>query len=365
MVRTVAIAGLGAAARQIHLPALARLPGAQVVGGCDPLARPAAFPFPVFATVEELLARSAPDILVVAAPTGHHAALARAGLEAGCHIFCEKPFADDLGEARALVSLAGARGRRIVVNNQYRFMRSHAAARARIGGPDFGALLFLDARQTIRADARTEAGWRGRDPRRTCKDFGTHVFDLCRFFFGADPRAVDARMPRGDNLGGPDFLNLIRLEFPGDRVAQITLDRLARGPQRYLELRLDGSRGAIETTLGGSAEVRLGLARRTRRPFAAVDIAPGGSARLYADGAGERGRRIATDPREPFVAATRRLLAAFLAALDSGGIPPCDGADNLRTLALMLAAYESAERGAPVAPCYDAPSQAGTGGAQP
>ena len=60
---TVALAGVGAAARSIHLPALAKLGDVSVVGGSDPTLPPG-FSFPVFATVDELLDRTRPDILV-------------------------------------------------------------------------------------------------------------------------------------------------------------------------------------------------------------------------------------------------------------------------------------------------------------
>ncbi len=356
--RTIGLVGLGAAARQIHLPAYAKLPGLRVVGGSDPAARGGDFPFPLFATVDELLERTRPDILAVVTPTSLHFTHARLGLQAGCHVFCEKPFMSDLDEAAEIVALAHAVGRWAVVNNQYRFMNVHRAAKELIGGPDVGPLLFLSAEQTFVRSDRTEAGWRGEDPRRTCKEFGTHVLDLCRFFFAEDPRVISARMPKPGHPGGPDHLNLIRLEFSGDRVAQITLDRLARGRHRYLDLRLDGGDGCIETSLGGNVHLGVGIQGGARTPYLALDLAPGASARVYTARSGPRGKRIATDPLDIFAAATSRLLGGFLAALDTGGVPPCHGEDNLRTLALMLAAYESHERGVPIEMDYR-PAQVG------
>ena len=70
---SVAIAGLGTAARQIHLPAYAGI-GVRVVGGCDPRVKgdpafsPTRFRFPVFATVQELLDGTRPDLLAVVTP---------------------------------------------------------------------------------------------------------------------------------------------------------------------------------------------------------------------------------------------------------------------------------------------------------
>jgi D-apiose dehydrogenase len=349
-VTAVALAGLGAAARQIHLPALAKLGReVKVVGGCDPAARPQDFPFPLFASVEEMLDRARPDLLVIATPPGARFALARLGLEAGCHLFCEKPFMPTLEEARAVSSLARERKRSVVVNNQYRFMNIHREAKAQIGRPEFGELLFLSAEQTFFVSEETEKGWRGREPERTCREFGTHVLDLCRFFFDEDPRAVTARMPRGPKGDGPDYLDLIHLEFSADRVAQITLDRLSRGPHRYLTLRLDGTVGCVETHLGGGVELTAGLRGRTRRPYLHVDASMGGRARLYH---GERFRKIASDPLDTFAHATRRLLRAFLEALETGGVPPCHAEDNTRTLALMLAAYESHRKRATIAMEY-------------
>jgi predicted dehydrogenase len=339
----IAIAGLGAAAQQIHLPAYGRLSLLETVGGFDPAADGRKYTFPLFTTAEEMLERAKPDILAVVTPPDSHYELTRLGLLAGCHVFCEKPFMNTLEEARDIVSLSKRVSRWVVVNNQYRFMNIHQEAKKKIGSPEFGELLFLSVQQTFCVTEHTERGWRGQDPRRTCKEFGTHVFDLCRFFFDEDPSALTARMPKASRPEGPDFLNLIQLEFSGDRVAHIMLDRLCRGPTRYLALRLDGSRGCVETQLGGNLEMKAGI--RGRRPYLDFDLSLGGRALLYA---GRKVKKIAADPLDLFAHATSRLLGAFLKALDEQGVPPCHAEDNLRTLALMLAAYESAELKGPV-----------------
>lgn len=345
MTAKIALAGLGKAARTIHLPAIGSIKDLHVVGGYDPASPGAAFPFPLFSSPAEMLEKTRPDILVVATPPASHFALARVGLEAGCHVFCEKPFMDSQEEVDEILGLARRAQRWIVVNNQFRFMNIYRGAKERIGTPGFGDLLFLSASQTFVVSPETEAGWRGAERRRTCKDFGTHVFDLCRFFFGEDPISILARMPKGANQESPDYLNLLQLEFSGDRVAQITLNRLARGRHSYLDLRLDGSAGCIETHLGGGVEVAAGVRGGTKRPYFRADISLGGTAILYQ---GEHETKIASEPANVFAHGTRRLLEAFLQALESGTVPPCNGEDNRQTLALMLAAYESAETRAPV-----------------
>lgn len=341
----VAIAGLGKSTQQIHLPAYKGLPDLQVVGGCDPIARAEDFSFPLFPSVPEMLERTQPEILAVATPPASHFQLAHLGLEAGCHVFCEKPFMNTLEEADAIIALAAKARRQVVVNNQFRFMRVHQAAREAIGSSYFGDLMFLSMTQTFLVTEETEAGWRGLDPQRTAKEFGTHALDLCRYFFNENPASISARMPRGSQPNGPDHLNLIQLEFSRDRMAHITLDRLSRGRHRYLDVRLDGDAGSIETSLGGRLEARAGIRPATRRPFFKFDLAMGGRAHLYR---GERSSVLAREPLNVFGAATRELMRAFLVALERNETPPCNAADNRHTLALMLAAYESDEKRSPI-----------------
>jgi predicted dehydrogenase len=341
MNKKVALAGIGAAARQIHLPALAKLPNMELVGAYDPAVRSQHFPCPLFSTAEEMLERARPDILIVAAPPASHFELTRLGLQAGCHVLCEKPFMTTLEEASEIVALAKEVKRWVVVNNQYRFMNIHAAAKKKIGNPEFGELLFVSVQQTFCTTENTEAGWRGQGRRRTCLEFGTHVLDLCRFFFGEEPLRITAHMPRSGNPQGPDLLDLILVEFSGGRVAQITLDRLWRGPTRYLTIRLDGSNGCIETELGGHLELSAGIRGGSRTPYLSFDFSPGGRARLLQ---GEKSRKIATEPLDVFASATSRLLQAFVEALEHDKVPVCNAQDNLRTLALMLAAYESDDK---------------------
>jgi predicted dehydrogenase len=339
--RTAAIVGLGVAARTIHLPALAKLTNIRVAGGCDPVAKSGDFHFPIFSTPSQMLEKVKPDILIIATPPAFHFELTCLGLRAGCHVLCEKPFTETLEEADALISLSHKMRRWIVVNNQYRFMNIHRKAKEFIGRPDFGKLLFLRAHQTFFTDPKTEAGWRGAQLQRTGKEFATHVLDLCRFFFDEEPVSILSRMPKPERPDGPDYLNLIQLEFPGDRVAHVILDRLSRGRHSYLDMQLDGTVGCVETHIGGGIELRAGVQGGTRKPFLKADISMGGWARLYHR---EAFQKIASDPLDIFASATSRLIKAFLEALDTPSVPPCNAEDNRRTLALMLSAYESNNR---------------------
>src|SRR5262249_44070496 len=153
----------------------------QLVGGYD-IARPSKpFPFPVFASLERLLTTTRPDILVVATPPSSHVDLSRQALLAGCHVFCEKPLAEDLAGADELVEMSATLNRHVVVNSEFPYMPIHQAAKQAMKTPEFGRLLFMAAHQTFLVTPETEAGWRGQDRQRTLKEFGSHVLDLARF----------------------------------------------------------------------------------------------------------------------------------------------------------------------------------------
>lgn len=340
--RRIGLVGLGAAAKNIHLPAIRKTSALELVGGVDPLAKPGQHPFPIFASLAEMLERAAPDIVAIVTPPDSHYDLICQALAAGAHVFCEKPFVETLKQGRDVIARAAAADRHVVVNNEFRFMNVHEAAHRQIGTDRFGELLFVSIHQTFFVTNDTEAGWRGESNRRTCFEFGTHALDLCRYFFGEEPSKISARMPKPGRADGPDYLNLIQMEFSGDRVAHITLDRLSRGPHRYLDIRLDGTQACVETRIGGQAELAFGIRGGSKKPYAQLNFAPSASAHLYL---GERRQKLATDPLDLFANSTAKLLGAMAQAIDRNQLPPCGAGDNLNTLALMLAAYESSDRG--------------------
>lgn len=336
----VAMAGLGTAAKTIHLPAFKKIKEVEVVGGYDPAC--SVQEVNQFDTLEELLSQTKPDVLAIATPPAFHLDIARAGLQAGCHIFCEKPLANSMEEANEMQRLAENAGRHVVVNSEFPYMPIHLAAKAQIGGKKFGELRFLDVRQSFFTSAETEAGWRGEDVQRTFKEFGTHVLDLCKFFYDERPIKMRSAMPRPGDPSGPDYLCIVELVFSGERHALIVLDRLTRGQHRYLDVRLVGDHSTVQTSIGGRLEATGGLKPSTRRPFIDIDVAWGGSARRYQ---GERYVTIARAPIDLFADATARLFREFLAALRLGEKPP-NGIDEARhTLAMLYGAYEGAEGG--------------------
>lgn len=129
-----AIIGCGKIADS-HASQIQRIEGCEIVAVCDrePLmARQLFERFPVgryYASVEELLNESRPDVVHITTPPATHFGLARICLEAGCHVYVEKPFTLYAHEAQTLIRTAEARGLKITAGHDDQF--SHVAQRMR------------------------------------------------------------------------------------------------------------------------------------------------------------------------------------------------------------------------------------------
>jgi predicted dehydrogenase len=70
---------------------------------------------PEFGDYYEALKATKPDVVSINTYPETHASYARAALEAGCHVFCEKPLAETVAEAQSIVDLARAKNRKLVI----------------------------------------------------------------------------------------------------------------------------------------------------------------------------------------------------------------------------------------------------------
>jgi predicted dehydrogenase len=122
----VAIVGCGKIADQ-HVQAIQRIAGSSVVAVCDrePLmAQQLAERFGIggcHADLAELLRVEKPDVVHITTPPQSHHALALQCLEAGCHVYLEKPFTVTAAEAADLVAAARRVGRLVTAGHNYQF----------------------------------------------------------------------------------------------------------------------------------------------------------------------------------------------------------------------------------------------------
>ena len=141
----VAIVGCGKIADD-HAEQIQRIKGCQIVGVCDrePLmAQQIAERFPIqrhFDNLDNLLSEAKPDVVHITTPPQSHFSIAKACLEAGSHVYVEKPFAIDEQQVRELVAFADTRGLKITAGHDDQFRHSARLMRDLIrsgylGGP--------------------------------------------------------------------------------------------------------------------------------------------------------------------------------------------------------------------------------------
>lgn len=70
---------------------------------------------PEFSDYYSALSTSKPDVVSINTYPETHAAYAKAAIEAGCHVFCEKPLAETVEEAQSIVDAARAKRRKLVI----------------------------------------------------------------------------------------------------------------------------------------------------------------------------------------------------------------------------------------------------------
>jgi predicted dehydrogenase len=184
--------------------------------------------------------------------------------------------------------------------------------------------------------------WRRAMPNRTLFEGGVHLVDLLLMLYEERAEAVYARRSAGLEPGrDADAIHLLTIEFPGNRLAQITIDRLCRAGTRYIELRADCEEASLRASHGGRVLLQLGM-KRAERPGARLHFGLGGLAWI------ERGtsrKTIARSPRNPGVVATGSLFRKIDDAFRRNVEPPASGREARDGLEIIDAAYRSAETG--------------------
>lgn len=150
-----------------------------------------------YATIEDICADPEVAIVHLCTPNHLHFAHARAAVEAGKHVVCEKPLANTAAEARELMELADARGVVGAVNYNLRFYPLCQEAHARVLAGEVGEVrllhgeycqdwLFLPTDWNWRLDP--ELG----GPLRAVADIGTHWLDMITWITGLEVTEVMA-----------------------------------------------------------------------------------------------------------------------------------------------------------------------------
>ena len=309
---------------------IAGAPGYRLVGVADAAAAGRAWAeqdlqVPAFRDLGRALRVTGADVVVLASPPSTHRPLAELALAEGCHVIVEKPLAHTFADAAAVAVAADRAGRHAMVSQNYRFRRQSRALRDLVTARALGALLGvrISCRRDLRARWISPRDWRGRMRHPYLLDMAIHHVDMLRMMTGAEVVEVDAR-----SWGAPDG------PFKHDPTVEALLTLADGTPVSY------GGTWAeplAETSWNGDWELVGSRGRATWSE--GFDDAMRGVVRFGKHG--EPARRV----RLPSLRALDRLgvLAELRRSLAAGDEPECSVADNLRSLAVILALARSTE----------------------
>jgi predicted dehydrogenase len=298
--KRVGVIGCGFIATEQHLSALAGTAGVTISAACDLdrdrltnyAARAGLAPDQLYDDVGRMLDTADLDCVVIATPPASHASLAAQALRAGKHVFCEKPMAQTLSEAREMASAAAASGRALGVMCNFlhfpeivelrRLIADLEPQRPRtisLRGLGLGADVEMIERYLRDPDTAVSGNARGG----IILDYAVHAIYVCNACLGSSPHTVTCRTESSaSGVESVESSATCLLEYEETRVVlDLSWEPRTPTPERYLqrgELCVAYDDRLIEMSYAGNGEglhaPALGVIVTTAEGEAVIPIAP-------------------------------------------------------------------------------------------
>ncbi|MFC7388468.1 Gfo/Idh/MocA family protein [Sphaerisporangium rhizosphaerae] len=225
---------------------------------------------------KDLVARDDVQIVDICTPGDSHAEIAIAALEAGKHVLCEKPLANTVAEAEAMVAAAeraAARGVRSMVAFNYRRVPAVALARQWVAEGRLGRLRHVRAQylQDWIVDPQFPLVWRLQKDKAgsgALGDIGSHIVDTAQYITGQSLTGVSAitetfvkERPLAEESAGlaadasegagetgtvtVDDAALFLGRFSGGAVGSFEATRFASGRKNAMRIEVNGELGSL------------------------------------------------------------------------------------------------------------------------
>jgi len=218
---------------------------------------------------EKLVQRDDIDLVDIAAPSNVHRDIAVAAAQAGKHVYCEKPLAFNLAEAKEMLAAVRTAGVRHMINFNYRFVPALALAKQMIDAGELGEIRHFRGTylQDWINDPQFAMNWRLRKEvagSGAHGDLNAHHIDLARFLVGEVAEVVgmnktfiQERPAEGRSTGltaeaGPgtekvtvDDCTMFLAKFHNGALGTFEATRLAPGRKNYNRLEINGSLGSV------------------------------------------------------------------------------------------------------------------------
>jgi scyllo-inositol 2-dehydrogenase (NADP+) len=216
----VGLIGFGMAGRVFHAPLISSVEGLELAAVLERTSNKAQERYPhivTHRTLEEMLADSSLDLIVVSTPSGTHYDLARRTLRAGKSLIVDKPMAVRPAEIAELIELAAKRNLLLAPFHNRRWDGDFQAVRSVLQEGALGRLVSFESRMDRwRPVLPSDRVWKN-DPAHgggLLLDLGTHVADQALVLFGK-PESVSADVRRERDGADANDSFTMRLRYPG------------------------------------------------------------------------------------------------------------------------------------------------------
>ncbi|MFJ1967264.1 Gfo/Idh/MocA family protein [Streptomyces sp. NPDC087903] len=268
------------------------------------------------------------DAAVVTSENAHHRQLVERAAAAGAHVLCEKPLATTEADARAIIDACARAGVGLMTAYPVRFGSAFDALRRALHDGSLGRLLSVHGTNNGSNPARSRLWFGDRELAGggAVMDHTVHIADLMDVLLDGEQAAevyAQANSVLDADLGlDVETAGLVTIRYPGGTVAAVDCS---------------WSHPKDHPTWGGLTLTCVG-----ERAIVEFDAFP----RLLGGFSTTVGRARWEPGGDDLDAA---MLEAFLDAARTGRRPSPDGEEGLRSLRVVLAAYESLRTGQPVA----------------
>lgn len=196
------------------------------------------------------------DFISVATPNHTHFPIAKAALDAGFNVICDKPMTFDLAQAEELQKLVEKSGAVFAVTHNYTGYPLVRAARQMVKDGELGEIQAVRSnyiqgwlRSRLEQSDQKQAAWRT-DPKKSGAagafgDIGTHAYNLARYITGLIPAEVSCNLKifaPGRKLD--DYGHAV-IRFENGALGTVTASQISHGRENDLFIEIDGTEGAL------------------------------------------------------------------------------------------------------------------------
>ncbi len=197
------------------------------------------------------------EVVAIVTPNHMHFPVAKAFLQKGIHVICDKPLTATLREAKKLAELAQKSGKVFALTHNYTGYPMVRQAREMVQKGELGTIQLIHAEYVqdwlttkLESTGQKQAEWRT-DPARSgaggaVGDIGTHAYNLACFVSGIDASEISADLTsfvKGRKL---DDNVHVMLRYKNGARGMIWASQVAPGNENHLVLRVHGTKGGLE-----------------------------------------------------------------------------------------------------------------------